>query len=166
MLLVVKDACLLMDLLDVNLLDIWCRLEVSVHTTDLVLNEICQEKQRRKIDALLDSKSITKHFLDEKLLQNAVGLFRAGGISIPDASTVILARQLGAVLLTGDQKLRHTAEKKLITTHGMLWVLDYMIEQKVLNPRQAASHLESLCKRGSRYPKDECDNRIKKWKTP
>lgn len=164
MLIVVKDACLLIDLAESDLLEIWCRLGIPTHITDLVLAEVTHSKQKKQISTLIEQGALQKHSLDEAALEKAINLFQRDGISLPDASAVILASQLNACLLTGDRKLRRTAEQHLINTHGMLWVLDYMIEKGMLPPEKSAACLTSLRGRGSRYPQHECEERIKKWK--
>ena len=161
MLLVVKDACLLIDLVEVGLLETWFQLGIPTHTTDLVLAEV--KSYRQQITAFVHGKTLQEHSLDATALQETVNFSRANGISLPDASAVVLAKQLSAMLLTGDRKLRRAAELHQIETHGILWILDHMVNHGALRPKLAAQQLESLLKRGSRYPKHECEERIQKW---
>jgi len=86
------------------------------------------------------------------------------GISLPDASGVLLARRLQAYLLTGDRRLRRTAEAKDIKAHGLLWILDQLMERAALSRPDAARRLERMLAAGSRLPRAECETRLKAWR--
>lgn len=67
-------------------------------------------------------------------------------------------------MLTGDQALRKAAEsEKTVVVHGALWLLDQMIEHKVLSKKKAATSLQEMLEFGARLPKPACDDRLKRW---
>jgi hypothetical protein len=74
-----------------------------------------------------------------------------------------LALQLPAILLTGDNRLRLHAEKAKVEAHGILWLLDLLVEDAILDLTTAISCLEQLMKTNPRLPIDECQRRLKLW---
>lgn len=106
----VKDASILIDLAEGDLLGLWFRLEIETHTTDLVLREVKHEAQWRRVSPFVDAKLLQVHPTAAADIGAVVAFSQTHGISLPDASGVFLARRLQACLLTGDRRLRHTAE--------------------------------------------------------
>jgi hypothetical protein len=70
---------------------------------------------------------------------------------------------LNAILLTGDRRLRLEGLKRKVEVHGVLWILDRLIEKKVLTPRLAAAKLRLMLDEGAFLPPDECNARLEKW---
>ncbi len=86
------------------------------------------------------------------------------GLSISDVSVCLLAEELDAMLLTSDQPLEKIAKGRHINVHGTLWIFDQLISSKVLTPSMAAAKLQHLLNMDRYLPKEECRNRIKKWR--
>lgn len=84
-------------------------------------------------------------------------------LSTSDVEAFILARDLGAVLLTGDGRLRKMALNHDIQVHGVLWLLDELIRFKILDKKHASETLLSMMSRNPRLPKLECQNRLLRW---
>jgi hypothetical protein len=70
------------------------------------------------------------------------------------------SRTEGAILLTGDSKLRKAAQASGVKVRGVLWVLDELVDASLLLPAKAA---EARRDGGAFLPQDECDKRITKW---
>jgi hypothetical protein len=85
------------------------------------------------------------------------------GISIPDSSVWILAREERAILLTGDSKLRRNAQADGIEVRGVLWVLDHLVDTGRLKPEIAVNSLAQMISGGAFLPVDECAKRIRTW---
>ena len=160
----VKDASILIDLAEGDLLGLWFQLKVETHTTDLVLREVRQETQWQRVAAFVDAGLLMSHASDGAAVLSMATFANANGISLPDASGVLLARELGAVLLTGDRRMRLSAESAEVETHGLLWIMDLLVARKVLNTKDAAMRLERILESGSRLPKAECAARLKRWR--
>jgi hypothetical protein len=77
--------------------------------------------------------------------------------SFNDIAALVLARYIHGVLVTGDGDLRRAAEAEGVALHGVLWVLDQMVERRLVTPSRAADALLEMLRSGSRLPKDECD---------
>lgn len=67
-------------------------------------------------------------------------------------------------LLTGDRELRHVAEERGLEVHGVLWVLDQLVEHGLLAPRAARRSLRAMLDQGAWLPADECEKRFSRWR--
>lgn len=83
--------------------------------------------------------------------------------SLADVSCYFLAQQTGNPLLTGDGKLRRQAKQDGIEVHGVLWLLDRLIEHLVIDTQTAARGLQAMLDQGARLPKAECEERLQAW---
>jgi predicted nucleic acid-binding protein len=82
---------------------------------------------------------------------------------VPDLAALLLAQLEEAILLTGDGALRSLAEGNGIEVHGMLWVLEEMIQEGVLVSARAVRALETMLENGSRLPEAECRACLRRW---
>ncbi|WP_414664201.1 hypothetical protein [Horticoccus sp. 23ND18S-11] len=160
----VKDASILIDLAEGDLLGLWFQLKIETHTTDFVLGEVRREAQWQAVSAFVDAGLIHKHTTAAPDLPEIVTYAQGNGISLADASAVLLALRLKADLLTGDRRMRITAKADNVAVRGVLWVLDQLVEESVLPKRDAIERLERICAAGSRLPKEECEARIRAWR--
>jgi hypothetical protein len=86
-------------------------------------------------------------------------------VSTTDLASFILARDLPAILLSGDKHLRLLAEMNAIEVHEVLWILDQLIFHKVLNNGKAARALNQMLANNARLPPNECEKRLKAWQS-
>ncbi|MDN7023620.1 DUF3368 domain-containing protein [Methanoculleus sp. FWC-SCC1] len=84
-------------------------------------------------------------------------------LSYMDLSAFVLARDSGAVLITGDGLLRSLAKAHGVECHGTLWILDALVDAGILNPRDTADALRTMRRNNRWLPKQECDRRLKIW---
>ncbi|NLM30773.1 MAG: DUF3368 domain-containing protein [Methanomicrobiales archaeon] len=85
-------------------------------------------------------------------------------LSIPDISVMLLARRMGAVLLSGDGPLRKIAEEEGVVLHGTLWILDHLVSREILSRTRAAGAVEAMQQNGCWLPGVECRRRIRAWR--
>jgi len=64
------------------------------------------------------------------------------------------ARMLDAVLLTSDAALRKAAEREGVGVHGVLWLLDQLVEKEIITQKARAHALAAMKAAGSRLPAD------------
>src|SRR5690606_25894282 len=126
--------------------------------------EVKQETQWRRVSPFADAGLLQTHATAATEMIATVEFSRAHGISLPDASGVLLARRLKAFLLTGDRRMRRTADAEKIEAHGLLWIMDLLVEREVLSRAEAARRLTQILAAGSRLPTDECAVRLKAWR--
>lgn len=83
--------------------------------------------------------------------------------SLPDLSCLLLAKDKNCGLLTGDNNLRAASKEEGVKVHGTLWLLDKLVENKVLKKKSASQALTKMMEHGARLPADECSIRLKNW---
>lgn len=157
---VIKDACILFDLVDLNLMEDFFQLEVSAFTTPQVIGEITNETQWVEV-----SKFIT----NGKLQIDADGKFEViaelydkhPGLSIPDSSVLELAIRKGAIIYSSDGSLRKISIRNNLTVRGILWVIEEMRAKDILSKNQALEKLKLYAEINQRAaPKNEIEKLI------
>ncbi|MDY6895021.1 MAG: type II toxin-antitoxin system VapC family toxin [Thermotogota bacterium] len=86
-------------------------------------------------------------------------------VSTTDLSCMVLARDLSAILLSGDKPLRTLAETQAIEVHGVLWVLDALVDHQIITQSQACLSLKRMLAHNARLPERSCNKRFKKWRS-
>ena len=103
----------------------------------------------------------------ELLPEQVVELFQLRkahkNLSVIDLAAFLLAKMLGATLLTGDWRLSELASTNGLSVHGALWLLDEMVHFKALTPGQATNALKRMLELGARLPAEECIYRLARW---
>jgi hypothetical protein len=84
-------------------------------------------------------------------------------LSVTDLASFLLARSLGATLLTGDSRLYELANTNGLSVHGVLWLLDKIVLLRVLAPEHTSTALQKMLEAGARLPQDECRKRLSDW---
>jgi hypothetical protein len=73
--------------------------------------------------------------LDEDGLRQALAFqARVPALSLPDTFAITLAKVNGWILLAGDGELRRLAAAEQVEHHGVLWVLDQLLDQRQATP--------------------------------
>ncbi len=83
---------------------------------------------------------------------------------MPDKTVLWKGVQLKCILLTGDKKLRSEAEDKGMEVHGSIWVVQMIIEAKLITPAKGIELLEKLKIVNDGLPKEEIDKLIRRLK--
>ena len=163
MILLVNDANIFIDLLQIDLLTPFFQLQYEFHVADLVVAEI-QEDNVAELDHHFKDGSLHKKTFDYGELVEIQSLqLKHKTLSIADCSCLFHAITLSANLLTGDGALRRTAKQNNVTVHGILWILDELVNQKIITKKQAYNKLSQLVELNPRLPVAECKKRLKKW---
>lgn len=137
---VIKDACILFDLVDLNLLEDFFQLDVSAFTTPQVIGEITNEMQWEEISKFINNG---------KLQIDADGEFEViaalydehAGLSIPDSSVLELAIRKDAIIFSSDGSLRKISVKKNLTVRGILWIVEELHSREYLSSKIAIEKL-------------------------
>ena len=119
----------------------------------------------RSVDvAVLERQGLIFQELDKELVAELFQLRqRKTTIAIADLAAFLLARVQGAVLVTGDRNLVRLAADEGIKVHGLLWLMDEMVQLEILLPRHAVDSLAEILNHGARLPAEECSQRIRNW---
>jgi len=140
-------------------------LDFEICTTDFVINEILESEQKEQIEIFIRSHQLAVFVLSANEIEE-VENFKTKRFfkTLIDKTVLWKARQLKCALLTGDAKLRNESIDQGITVHGSLWVIQMMVEQKVIKAESGVVLLEKLKSINDRLPLEEIDNLIKKYK--
>ncbi len=86
-------------------------------------------------------------------------------LSLVDSFALALAAENRWTLLTGDRVLRHLARPEGVDCHGLLWVLDQMVESAVVDRRTLYSGLKAIGDHPRcRLPRAEVNKRLQRWR--
>ena len=160
---VVSDTNIFIDLFELNLIDSFFQIGWKIHTNIFVLNELTDERQQTTL--LNHSELMVEYYDDPSSLSSVRLLFDKrlrSGLSFTDCSVISQGITLSCPILTGDGKMRKTAKEMSVECHGILYVLDHIIEQ-LLTFEQGIQALEKLKRINPRIPLVEIENRLKKY---
>ena len=156
----VIDANILIDLQNGNLLSQFFSLKVHLSTPDVVMEEISGS-----CGVLSQEYGLRVEELTGELVMDAMNLrARHRCLSVPDAFVLVLAKDIGCPVLTGDRCMKRAAEEVGIPVHGILWCLNHMLQEETLDYQQAISSLETIMQKNNRLPQAECQERLKGWR--
>ncbi len=160
----INDANILIDLIHLEMLQHFSKLNFELFSTDFVLNEINGE-QREQIDNLTQSQIL--NVIETESADDYIGissiLANTNGLSFEDCSVWYYSKKMNGTLITGDGRLRKQATKQNIEVRGILFIFDQMVSQGIISAPYAAKKLIQLKQLNSRLPKKELDRRISEW---
>ena len=88
-------------------------------------------------------------------------LSKRRSLSLPDSFALALAKTNAWTLLSGDRELRELAEEVEVQCHGVLWLLDQMFEQRVIDLEDLRAGLGRIAAHPRcRLPKSEIRKRL------
>lgn len=161
---VINDANILIDLVKLDMLDIFAQLNFDLHTTDFVYEEL-NEEQKSPVSVLYANNKLkiieTTEVIDFKKISEL--LERSTGLSFEDCSVWYYSDKLSGTLLTGDGKLRKQVKKEGIEVRGIIYVFDELVNQNLLGYVEAIDKIEQLIQLNNRLPKSEIEKRIQSW---
>jgi predicted nucleic acid-binding protein len=155
----ISDTNIWIDFRNAGLLDALFSLPFKLCCTDFVLDELQVFDHTH-----LRMRGLFVETLDEQATAALFPLMQAHkNSSLADVSCYQLAKQTGRPLLTGDGRLRKQAMADGLQVHGALWLLDQMVAHQIIEPKNAAQHLQSMMNAGSRLPEADCQKRLDFW---
>jgi predicted nucleic acid-binding protein len=155
----VIDATVLIDICHGGILQETITVLEKVIAPDLV----CCEVKDVSMDDLVVLGLVPRESTGEEILELQRSMSRYPGLTHKDVSALLLAIKESATLVTGDDRLRSYATNEGVEAHGVLWVLDILVDTHLLDPVTAADALMSILDNGSWLPMAECTKRIEGW---
>ncbi|MCC7565448.1 MAG: hypothetical protein KO206_04105 [Methanomicrobiaceae archaeon] len=156
----VIDANILIDLQNGGLLSRFFSLKIQLVTPDVVIEEI-----RGSVEIRQSYSGLRVEELQGRLVSEAISIkARHTCLSVPDVFALVLAKDLGCPMLTGDRCLRRAAEEAGISVHGILWCLNQLLQEEALDYEQAIVALEMMLQKNSRLPLAECREQLEDWR--
>jgi len=164
----VTDACIFIDLIELDLVSSFFQLNVDLHTTIDVINELFPN-QKKILQAYEAVNKLNVHNLGEGDFSEMEKIPFPKGLSHQDKSVIYLALTLGnAIVLSSDKLVRSFAEKQGLEYHGLLWIIDELVDQDVIIRNLAVSILQNLLSINTMYnnptTQKEIDRRIHEWR--
>lgn len=164
---VVTDACIFIDLYNLELTNSFFSLNLEVHTTFAVLYELYSEQQQI-LKAYQSVAKLTVHNLHEQDFMEIYSEKYPKSLSETDKSVLHIANKINACVLSSDKTLRNCAKNKSIEYHGMIWIFDRFVETLILSKKEAANKLTQLVATNFVFrnnPKlvEEIEKRLKIW---
>jgi predicted nucleic acid-binding protein len=127
------------------------------------MNELDFE-QKTVLEKQVAKKKLTVKKLNETELEDLKRKeITSTKLTKQDVSVYAYAKELNATILTSDNRLRKEAKAKGFEVHGILWVFETMMQEKLMKPKKASEKLTELMKINTWLPMDECRKRIEKW---
>ena len=80
-----------------------------------------------------------------------------------DHSALALAMQEKCPLLTGDKDLRVAAKSEGVEVHGTVWIIEELLNHKLIKQVQAKGSFDSMKAKGSRLPWGDVEKLLNKW---
>lgn len=160
---VIKDACILFDLVDLNLLGDFFQLGFIALTTPQVIGEVTNEMQWQEISKFVDGGQLQIDTNGEfEAIQKIYEEYP--GLSIPDSSVLELALRKDAIIYSSDGSLRKISVKQGFTVRGILWIIENLHIGGSLSNEQAIEKLNLYEKINQRAPLNEIKKLIEKFK--
>lgn len=165
--LAVTDACIFIDLHELNLTAAFFNLNIEVHTSVDVYNELFIEQQQL-LSAFISVNKLTVHNLKEEHQNEIRQKTYSASLSHTDKSVLYLSEMLEAMVISSDKALRNNAKERGIEYHGMLWIFDNLIEQNLISKFDASKNLQNLMYGNLVYQNNkqllsEMSKRLKNW---
>jgi predicted nucleic acid-binding protein len=148
--LLVSDANILIDLEEGDLLVTFFQLPYEFSVPDILFYEELEEQHSHLLDMGLTVRELSPDTMKYTLELTK----KAKGPSRNDCFAISLAKQESCDLLSGDKALRKLAEKESVNTRGTLWVVEQMIEAKLLSIEEAKDAYSKMKAAGRRLPWD------------
>ena len=141
--LAITDACIFIDLIDLQLTSKFFGLPIEIHTSLDVFNELYENQKEILIAYQSVGKLIIHNIQHEERLRIRKENFPKA-LSEIDKTVAFLAEKLDAAILSSDKAVRKCAKSKTIEYHGMLWIFDKLIEENLLSSSDAIVKIDQL----------------------
>ncbi len=145
-----------------NLLEPMFRLDYDYMTPDILFTEELEELHPHLIEHGLKILPLSGNSMER--LMGLVQEYNTTGVSSNDLSTLALAEQEDAPLLTGDQKLKQVCIQENRTVHGTLWIVEKMIGDTLVSIEQAETAYQLMIEDGSRLPQDLIEEQLRNFR--
>ena len=108
------------------------------------------------------------HNLKENDRKTIINENYPSALSSIDKTALFLAAILDAMILSSDKRVRQNARARAIEYHGMLWILDRLVESSLISYKLASEKLQHLIKSNIVYQNNsdlitEMNRRLKEW---
>ncbi len=146
MLLLISDANIFIDMEDGNLIPVIFQLPYEIAVPDILFELELRERHSHLLQAGLKVKSLTA----ESVKKTEFLTQQYPRPSMMDHSALALALQERCPLLTGDKDLRVAAKNEGVEVHGTIWIIEKLLDQKIIQQPQAKGSFDAMRVKGRR----------------
>lgn len=159
---VIKDACVLFDLIDLGILKQFYQLDITVYTTPEVIAEITDEAQLTEVNNYIENGRLR---IDEYgTFETIVTIIAMNpGLSFADGSVIELAIRINATVLSSDKGLRNEAQRRSLKVRGVIWVIEELEKNGIIDVKTAIEVLNKYPQVNKRAPVSEIEKLIRKY---
>lgn len=163
----ITDACIFIDIYDLQLTSKFFGLELDIHTSVDVFNELYEE-QKEMLRAFQSVGKFTLHSISGEDRKVMFSKNYPRSLSDNDKTVLYLSEKIDAMVLSSDKAVRANAKKICVEYHGMLWVFDKLVEEGLIDNIVAIEKITQLISTNIIYQnneelKIEITKRIKNW---
>lgn len=163
----ITDACIFIDLIELRLTSQFFGLQVEVHTSLDVYNELYPEQQELLKAYQSIGKLIIHNLTPEEKIQIQNETFPRS-LSEIDKSVLFLAEKHNAMVISSDKSVRNYAKSRSIEYHGIFWIFDCLIDLNIISGPDAIKKIQKLISNNIFYRNNmelvaEINKRIVKW---
>jgi predicted nucleic acid-binding protein len=163
----VTDACIFIDLIELDLVSSFFKLNIELHTTVDVVNELFPE-QKQVLKAYESGDLLTIHNLVEDDFTKMTKISFPRGLSQEDKTVIYLAMGLeNSIVLSSDKLVRGFATKQSLKCHGLIWIFDQLVGSTIISKKMAVTMLKNLLSLNQMYQgsmvKKEIEERMVLW---
>ncbi len=163
----ITDACIFIDVYDLQLTSKFFGLELEIHTSIDVFNELYEE-QKEILRAFQSVGKLKLHSIGGEDRQIIFSKKYPNSLSDNDKTVLYLSEKIDAMVLSSDKAVRSYAKKLCVEYHGMLWIFDKLVETNLIDSVTAIDKITQLISTNIIYQnnqelKIEIDKRIKIW---
>ena len=160
----VTDANIFIDLIHLDLIAELFRINIIVYTTIEIFYELKSSEQEIIMQFKKEGKLNIESIL-EIHKGNSSLIIPSSRLSYSDISVLYLASYLKANIISGDSLLKKIALENNFEVYGILWIMDTMVNLKIISSALACEKLEALLKYNKRMSLDESSSKIKIWQS-
>lgn len=161
---VVNDTNILIDLFNAGLLSYCKQLDIEFRTLDVVINEIKVAEQFEAIQKIIEDGTLKVYSLSGKqiaeVFEKVAEYQGVCNLSAEDISVMVYVLDNKFRLLTGDKTLRTKASLENIKVSGVLYLIDEMINDSIVDNKDMISALNRLLESNNRLPTKLIKERI------
>jgi predicted nucleic acid-binding protein len=139
----ITDACIFIDVFLLGIEQEFFALPCRLHTTVDVLGEL-NPTQNEALQPFIGQGLLIKHNLSSEQQEQLIEIPFPKSLSPADRSVFLIAVELKAMVLSSDKVLRNWAKKQKLEYHGILWVLETLVNSDVLSKEDGLQKLELL----------------------
>jgi hypothetical protein len=146
----ITDACIFIDVIELRLTARFFTLDIEIHTSSLVMDELSHDQKEILSEYVSTGRLVINAFTPEYYSEMKTITYPKS-LSLADKSVLLFAQKLKAIVLSSDKLVRFYAKNNTIDYHGLIWIIDKLVENGTLLPAAAIKKLQDLLSMNAFY---------------